>query len=126
MSCIPYLCYCFCFSALKPIRPPNLNVQSTENQQGLSSSSSGQSLGSARPVDLGFSVNPKAGLDNSNSDFFGPVQQPILNRGHLLRPSIKSGPTVRPTAPPVRYVTSQYLIFKLSSGSNMLTFYRWI
>ena len=94
------------FSALQPIRPPNLNRQPTENQQGLSSSIPGQSQGSARPIDLGFSVNPKAGLDNSDSDFFGPVQQPIINRGHSLQPSIKSGPTVRPTAPPVRYVIS--------------------
>ena len=42
----------------------------------------------------------------SNSDFARPVQQPIVHRGSSFKHEIKSGPTIRPSASPVRYTNS--------------------
>ena len=94
---------CLSFSALRPIRPPDLTQQMINHQlNGLTQNIQDNGLGSARPVDLNLGVDLNTGIQNSHSEFLRPIQQPIVHRGPSLEHKIKPGPTIRPTAPPVR------------------------
>ena len=94
------------FSALNTIRPPDLTQQTLGNQQVLPHHASNDGQGSARPVDFIVGADLNTANKISNSDFARPVQQPIVHRGSSFKHEIKSGPTIRPSASPVRYTNS--------------------
>ena len=95
--------------ALNTIRPPDLTQQIGSHQQDLSHITKENSLGSARPVEVIVGVDLNTGNANSNSEHLKPVQQPIVHRGSSFDHKIKSGPTIRPSASPVRYCLYIYI-----------------
>ena len=90
------------FAALNTIRPPDLTQQIGSNHQGLHHITEDQGLGSARPVEVIVGVDLNTGNANSNTGTHVPVQQPIVHRGSSFDHKIKPGPTIRPSASPVR------------------------
>ena len=102
----------FLFSALNTIRPPDLSQQTGVPQQVLTHYTNDQNIGSARPVEVIVGVDLNTGTKSSKPEYPPPVQQPIVHRGSSFDHKIKPGPTIRPSASPVRYgVTKLFISF---------------
>ena len=101
MICTPFL-----FVALSTIRPPDLSQQPIIHQQGQSHFTTKQSQGSARPVEVIVGVDLNSVTKGSKPQYPPPIQQPIVHRGSSFDHEIKPGPTIRPSASPVRYITN--------------------
>ena len=93
----------FLFSALNTIRPPDLSQQAGVPQQVLTHYTNDQNIGSARPVEVIVGVDLNTGPKSSKPEYPPRVQQPIVHRGSSFDHKIKPGPTIRPSASPVRY-----------------------
>lgn len=96
--------YNFLLAALNTIIPPDLSQQVGVRQQASPHFTKDQNLGSARPVEVIVGVDLNTGTQNSNPEYHPPIQQPIVHRGSSFDHKIKPGPTIRPSASPVRCV----------------------
>ena len=106
----------YLFSALNTIRPPDLSQQAGVPQQVLTHYTNDQNIGSARPVEVIVGVDLNTGTKSSKPEYPPPVQQPIVHRGSSFDHKIKPGPTIRPSASPVRYAVSKifhYFVYQL-------------
>ena len=99
-------------AALNTIIPPDLSQQIGVRQQAQPHFTNEQNLGSARPVEVIVGVDLNTGTKNTNSEYHQPVQQPIVHRGSSFDHKIKPGPTIRPSASPVRYVFHLFSLLK--------------
>ena len=105
----------FLLSALNTIRPPDLSQQAGVPQQVLTHYTNDQNIGSARPVEVIVGVDLNTGTKSSKPEYPPPVQQPIVHRGSSFDHKIKPGPTIRPSASPVRYAFKNvYVILYIS------------
>ena len=91
------------FTALNTIRPPDLSQQPGVHQQTPTHFTKNQSIGSANPIEVIVGVDLNTGSKSSKPEYSPPVQQPIVHRGSSFDHKIKPGPTIRPSASPVRY-----------------------